>query len=121
MKAKELRTGNYVYTGKLCLPELGVTTNGNTKLTAKGIYRIEQKILEALPIPLTEDFMPILGIDYLADGQYELVIDFLHFNWDKEVGLIIFINDSTESIALEHIKYVHQFQNIVFALTNKEL
>jgi hypothetical protein len=73
------------------------------------------------PIPLTEESIIKLGFKYYADAQYILEINDIEFNWDKETGIYIFNGDSEFCFELEHIEYVHQLQNLFFALTNTEL
>lgn len=83
---------------------------------------------EYLPIPLTEDWFakrfsatehPVVG----CPTEWQIFIEKLdvEFNWDNETGLVIFLSGSNDSISLDHIQYVHQFQNLYFDISNEEL
>lgn len=111
MKPEELRLGNYV------------VIDGSIQQ----VYEIKQDSInghipqEVDPVPLTEEWLLKFGFEYLANEQYEKHHLNLYFNWDKDTGLFLFIEDSTESLSFKHIKHVHQLQNIYFALTGEEL
>ena len=82
------------------------------------------------PIPLTEEILLKCGFkkqDYnmsnchvYQKGSYRVLKSFNDNNINQDYSLCINgISPPTWSIA--HFKYVHQFQNLYFALTNTEL
>ena len=100
MKAKELRVGNYVYDRGL-----------ETDLKPSQLVNILQGIVECKPIQLTEGWLFKFGFynnkDKFYIGEIQLYLDG-NVWWNDEI-----IN--------ENMLYVHQLQNLYFALTNKEL
>lgn len=128
MKASELRIGNFlnykntddlaiveIIHGKHfdCRDEYGIfTPNGNYE-----------------PIPLTEEWLINFGMEY-TDGfsssrrlyfnthEYDLS----QVTYNEKEGLLRFSNGHPKGTSLiPHIKYVHQLQNLYFALTGEEL
>lgn len=101
MKSTELRIGNWIYY---------TTDKTNFKATAKTILYFSDIYFK--PIPLTEDWLKKFGftrivpswadIKRIDKDDYYLIRDDVYFNEKK-------------------IKYVHQLQNLYFALTGKEL
>ena len=108
MKANELRLGNYV-NDRLGLIELGV----NGRIEFSDVYN---------PIPLTEEWLLKFGFEYSPDDEnswYNLKYGNFNFASDYSVEfkqVFIYLN-KTDIIC----NYVHQLQNLYFALTNKEL
>lgn len=76
-------------------------------------------------IPLTEEwFVKFKAIEKKVAGcvsEWQIFINNFELNWDSDSGLVIFLDDSNESITLSHIRYVHQFQNLYFDLKGEEL
>jgi hypothetical protein len=112
MKANELRIGNYIL------------LQGVTKPTQVWIIDTTEQSTrtKASPIPLTEEWLLKFGFEIKLDN----------FNWNAGIG----INEIGDfKLALRHtdnfgwfyksrctpIKYVHQLQNLYFALTGEEL
>jgi hypothetical protein len=80
---------------------------------------------EAEPIPLTEEWLLNFGGKPLENGYwisiYNLKAEF-HFELFKNTDEIITtIKSQFADLILDRIKYVHQLQNLYFALTNEEL
>jgi hypothetical protein len=118
MKANELRLGNHInYEFK--------KDSGNKKeilVTVQDIKYIEtQSMFYYTPIPLTREWLLGLGFEHYSNNEYEIRSEGVSFNWDRVYGLVVFLENSIESISLEHIKYVHQLQNLYFLLTDNEL
>ncbi|GAJ22886.1 unnamed protein product, partial [marine sediment metagenome] len=82
------------------------------------------------PIPLSEDWLLNLGF-YLENSKDRLSIEAWapahpsqRFNIDFKDGKILLISryqEDNDNFTMPHIKYVHQLQNLFFALTDKEL
>ena len=118
MKANELRIGNYVYFGKtetklFCVDLLNIA-----------FEKIKNTKSEIQPIPLTEEWLIKFGfnqdeiLNYRYNSEWKLDgknYDFIYIDIDDKD---ICINDSWNH---RKIKYVHQLQNLYFALTGEEL
>ena len=119
MKASELRIGNY-----LALP-----TRGEDVVIVEEIFADdfivcdvtsnEWPITDYAPIPITEEWLFNLGFVCEWD-EYEGETR----EWHK--GCIVFVNSDHYKIHSSwvfepEIKYVHQLQNLYFALTGEEL
>ena len=130
MKPEELRIGNYCIAGGSSHPkgkevtvysisETGI--NAWQDMAASGCDKFE----DIEPIPLAEECLKAFGAtEKKVPGcvsEWQIFISNFELNWDSETGLIIFSDNSNESISLDHIKYVHQLQNLYFALAEKEL
>lgn len=106
MNAKELRIGNLVNVDLK-----------SYKISGGDIYNLEnyRKIYGHLykPIHLNEEWLLKFGFDKEIRSELWLRPDF----WVKEMLLL---PNSFYRMGLE-IKYVHQLQNLYFALTGKEL
>jgi len=113
MKASELRIGNYVYFHG-DVEEINMVDGDGL------IGREEQPscpIKEFEPIPLTEEWLLKFGFEERMFGWWSSVL-FLRtanrngyfYDWQK-----------TNENAGTNIEYVHQLQNLYFALTGKEL
>lgn len=113
MDAKQLRIGNYVY-------------RENSKLINQkdDVYQIEnvnlQSALKYDPIPLTEEWL-------LKFGFYK--ISFSDYGHENLKGFIFGLSNTFEGITdiiardleINAIQYIHQLQNLYFALTEEEL
>ena len=112
MEAKQLRLGNYYIDIDDKLTELSgyelyqMTIKENTDILGETEFR---------PIPLTEDWLLKFGAD---NSLYMRYLDFGYFDIYK-------LNDvwyvEKEGVTLCELKYVHQLQNLYFALTREEL
>ena len=114
MEAKELREGNLI------------NINGKEKaVTALEIAVFNYDSLEIKPITLTEEWFVEFGAKLKKvagmDNEYNLKLGEVEISWDKKTGVTVFVLDTLESFRVSYIKYVHQFQNFCFALTNEEL
>ena len=118
MKASELRIGNWV-TKTVNNEECQIYANGIANLSSQEASVLGRKMFE--PIPLTEEwllefrFKPHNGSFYkIAVGGSELLI-----NPDNGVVWLERNDNGFNNPAL--IPYVHQLQNLYFALTGNEL
>ena len=71
------------------------------------------------PIPLTEEWLLKFGFERQENNWKTLDLHFATIGWEKLAGITL--SFEKESIYLPHIKYVHQLQNLYFALTGEEL
>ena len=113
MNAKSLRIGNYI---------LDVQDGKPYPVTIETLYEILSGMDYFVPIPLTEEWLLKFGFEKMGD-KFSLK--------NKKAGVFRFVKISGNIIVgeLEHgrnsisefIKYVHQLQNLYFALTGEEL
>lgn len=118
MKASELRIGNWVeYNMPYPTPHWQVIE----------INYINGDYVESdhRGIPLTEDWLVKLGFDKVVDGNgiMELSIQQFDLRWTKDHGFRLgdMSDHCYEEWNFNHIKYIHQLQNVFFALTGEEL
>jgi hypothetical protein len=118
MDIKELRIGNNVMIGGIITKIEGLSTwddiiqNSNFS---------ERPLSEFEPIPLTEEIL--LKCGFKKDGRY------LILKLEEYCNLFYDTTDKTICIGVEYeaggterkFEYVHQLQNLVFALTGEEL
>lgn len=113
MKASELRIGNLVMDGK----DIEV-------VNARMISMLENGQADFDPIPLTEEWMLALGFKKKIDSESPKYPDYEIPDWGK-VSIVKGELVSAEFFFLDgmtaNIKYVHQLQNLYFALAGKEL
>lgn len=115
MEAKDLRVGNLVI-GRIGIPvEVGV----------HALVKLQEGEPGYDPIPLTSDWLFKLGFE--DNG-----LSFSNCNIYERDDLRILVNRAHKDFAFTHknisppslsmrtVKYVHELQNIVFAITGKE-
>lgn len=106
IQANELMIGNWLMSAKTNEPFQVTELSINDKVTA-------------LPIPLTPEILVRLGFRFIKDNYFlDLgVFDYTYnFNSELKIRKGICSDDITVDI-----KYLHQLQNLVFALSNEEL
>lgn len=140
MKNTELRIGNIVYfdskmtIGK-CVEIATIENTGvrvfNGVVNDKGEKHLTEIIPfdKVEPIKLTRDLIPKLG--FSQGTTYPRLIEYYIQPEDIELSFYIWIKDDVFSVELEwdgygskiekQIEYVHELQNLCFALTGVEL
>jgi hypothetical protein len=119
---QELRYGN-----KLLFLDKVVTFKNITNIREDSVFWINvledfipQKSFQFKPIPLTEEWLLKLGLKKIGIWTFSL-------NLVGNLDLIYYLGEKGWSIGLKsysdfsNLKYVHQLQNLYFALTGKEL
>jgi len=128
MKASELRIGNYLQDrqGRLCQVE--AITNNTEDVYAQGFRAPAIKgavtSIPNSPIPLTD----VSLIDLGANGRtnllwlpvYNLKAE-LHFECHASGEIVTTLKSQFCDLIFDRIKYIHQLQNLYFALTGQEL
>lgn len=106
MDANELRIGNYVY-----------DSTDHCRIDVKCSDFCYSGNFE--PIKLTEEWLLKFGFEKLAPESFR----FNCLEIDIEIEIAYLVGDGNENIIylLDDIKYLHQLQNLYFALTNEEL
>lgn len=134
MKAEELRIGNYVrYLG--VDTTINVVSNGFISTLKSGAIAVGQ----ADPIPLTEEWLLKFGFEkydwingyfikcngkhlfiqfYEPDNTHQILVFFTKITQDRRGHLM---HGRDYFIPKNSKQYVHQIQNLYFALTGKEL
>jgi len=109
MKATEFRIGNL-----LELP------NGQpVQISIDSLKEIESGIHPYQKIPLTEEWLLKFGFEKIYEYYYKGRF-FIENLFDNRFTFRITINNA-ESAHANSVKYVHQLQNLYFALTGEEL
>ncbi len=122
MKKSDLREGNIINREDLVSRELRIEKiiHLAEKATATGPIKVICSYEDLIPIKLTED--------WLKDFDFEILLipgkDLCYFVKDElmiqESTFEVFFKDDSNRIDIE-LKYVHQLQNLYFALKEKEL
>lgn len=125
LKASDLRIGN-----KLLFLGDVVTFKNITEFREDGIFwiktfepKIESKNFHFKPIPLTEEWLNKLGLNvnkWFCENSYCVVEDKTD---DTSYGWCMKVQNAshTKEIEFGYFKYVHELQNLYFALTGREL
>jgi uncharacterized protein YmfQ (DUF2313 family) len=116
MTAKEFRIGNLIQ-----WLSTGTIETVMDIVTYKGrVDRINNvSIHDCMPIPLTEEWLLKFGFERIYDCKtcYKLEFDDIRTLEFLNTELFCYLNDYKVS----HLKFVHQLQNLYFALTGNEL
>jgi len=123
MRASELRIGNWVQGKPLNIPGLHINgTNGRFEITGFGISLMESDMQNAMgfrPIPFDEEWLLKMG--FKRESARMLPSKFHYANggpitfYSSDIAIKVYGN------YMYNIKYVHQLQNLYFALTGEEL
>lgn len=108
LKVEDLRLGNAF---------LQKGSNFVEFATVGDLVRIHEGCIIAEPIPLTEDWLVKFGG---IDNVYTIEIGQLKFTWASRI-IATGERCSWSCEQYLHIQYVHQLQNLYYALTNQEL
>lgn len=114
MKASELRIGNLAY------------IDGEVKEIRSGfIHNLSDGyVSHPVPIPLTEEWRLNIGFRKTNDKLWFLPMPKIKAELHFEVhnyGNVITIQSDFGMLIPEDVEFVHQVQNLVFALTGEEL
>lgn len=112
----ELRIGNWVS------PFISPRSNVDCfMISAEDILKLSQGVGEAYPIPLSSEILKRCGC-YTLHGviwRHRGLPESIDIN-DEKTHYELFINDEA-GYKIAEIKYLHQLQNLYFALTGTEL
>ncbi|WP_159479780.1 hypothetical protein [Chryseobacterium sp. 18068] len=118
MEANELRIGNYANHSELGIVEIIAVGRDYIYCVYNG-ETFYESIGRFSPIPLSEEWMLKFDFDPTANNL------FYHKNIQiekqKNTFNLRFVNPDFTTSSLRRIKYVHQLQNLFFALKGKEL
>jgi hypothetical protein len=123
MQANELRLGNLIIGNLIYEGKLKTFRRLNDDLDVVffsdgSIHEIGEYLTDCKPIPLTEEWLLKFGfVSNPYKDRYELIAKInIIIECDKTKGLVNLYCEQ-----FPHIKYVHQLQNLYFALTGEEL
>jgi hypothetical protein len=119
MKASELRIGNWIYSDEYKEMQLTAYNIYQYDLMSRGC-KVSEYYYALKPIPLTEEWLIKMGFYKDEDISYRYYFDFgwaviLAYDLDDNCVRIGDSWDFAKAI------YVHQMQNLIYALTNEEL
>lgn len=126
MNANELRIANYI---KGINSPYESYTEVDLDLFV-GLYNETVNEDDLTPIILTEQWLLNLGFEYYKPlDHYRIVINDIWYSIKINHNLLVgfwftFVNlnwDETKEMPYKKVDYVHELQNLFFALTNKEL
>lgn len=126
IQPNELRLGNYVsQLGAVCqVVAVSAKINDSVYISQLGDTRSEGFTPESIdPIPLSDEWLAKFGFDDDGFRQYTLL------NWGVKVveslaskgSWIIYQGFLRQFQEIAEVQYIHQLQNLYFALTGEEL
>lgn len=137
MKANELRIGNLVIEDGVLCEVTSISISGQlTIFSAQKVYSSD--ISKIVPIPLTEEWLLKLGFEGMVDYASRIAAQTTGYKTKESVLFRFNDNRLTDDVIMFPvlvfsdnifryresgliIKYVHQLQNLYFALTGQEL
>ena len=110
MKANELRIGNWVSNG-----EIGF------QITSKDIYHRDVRVYGSFikGIPITPEWLQRFGFEKIGNG-WQLDVEINHYCLYSESGKYVDLFVFSDEVG-QQCQYIHQLQNLYFALTGEEL
>jgi len=133
MKTSELRIGNYLKKDDKVLKISGATKWVVFLEHGFQVFVPEMFVAGGVaPIPLTEDWLPRFGFKVDEDKGFDCALDTYHKVYSLNEFNVAIINDKFRlwieveedkyySFAWTVIEYVHQLQNLFYALKREEL
>lgn len=128
INSSELKIGNLIQWNEEVPAIVAVTGIHKDSIDFDGQYKGLMSVERFNPIPLTDDWISKLGFE---NSEKEFGIGFYHPNTmlfelyrkNKEFGYYYSVRHSNSMVYVlsEHLKYVHQLQNLYFCLTGQEL
>lgn len=123
MKANELRIGNWISTSFLDEERLMIISEiGEFNVVCENKETDAQCGFKVIyPIPLTEEWLAKFGVKWIDETGYGWIDGNYHFKAKKFKNGRIDIWINSNLVNNRKTKYVHQLQNLYFALTGEEL
>lgn len=125
MKTSELRIGNWVnyilkegewsMTGLMATQVVSI--GSHDLVTEMESIPLDMSYFE--PIPITPEWLDKFGLEKDNDNEYAFNME--GYNWTIRIHDGLIGLDYHEYHPTQRIKYVHQLQNLYFALTGEEL
>ena len=118
MEANEIRVGNWLNDPRQYDPKFFPKTDtGYFKATARDIQYAD----EFEPIKLTEEILLKCGFYKTGITELYLLTDTINISWIEEDPTVIEINSANIYSYIVNCEFLHQLQNLYFALTGQEL
>ena len=123
MKASELRIGNLVDLGNRIAKVIEINHLACVVVDLEETQDTIEDYERVKPIKLTEEWLLKFGLkpnQWFCSNSYCVVEDKtgdIHYGWCMKTQNSL----HTKEIEFGYFKYVHQFQNLYFALTGEEL
>src|SRR6185312_9286781 len=108
IKANELRIGNYIQGGIINSIGYKIGVQGNS---SKEVFYIHESTLQ--PIPLTPEILERCGFE--KHGEKDEIRYYLNDFYFEDISL------KRDECFIANVEYLHQLQNLYFALTGQEL
>ena len=126
MKANELRIGNFVYFGVNIVPIKSIHTESVLKSPVYVYVELNEKLAnlcldmsEISSVPITSEILLACGFEKPA---YSYNGKIFHLSeWDAYPLNWLVAMNKNGAVIIDRLKYLHQLQNLYFALTNQEL
>ena len=122
MKANELRIGNFVIAVRCDKTEIEEKV---MSVHYAGIVVTEFGWNEVKPIPINKEWLLKLGFEGNEHNKNYNLKDTIYVDLGNKEAPFCYIEveglDSINDFSVTHIIYVHQLQNLYFALTGEEL
>lgn len=112
LKANELRIGNAV---------LNPSNNQICFISSMDISDIENRYKERNPIPLTPEVLEKFGFNQWSEGNWKTRHELNINGWSEKFNYYQPYSILSTFCGSVLIKYLHQLQNLYFALTGTEL
>ena len=126
IQSQELRIGNYVFDIDGDILQIGEILNIGVKFKNTSLSSRYEKIN---PIPLTEEILLKFGFEKDENEIFhiDLFTHYLELMYSMDCYYPIYIqkaqmsSENEQRIGLNNLEFVHQLQNLYFALTGEEL
>ena len=111
IQAQDLRIGNWVSNGEV-----------EFQLASKDIYHLDIYVNRVIanPIPISPEWLERFGFQKIIGCGWQLDIETNHYCLYSENGKYVDLFVYSDEVG-EQCKYIHQLQNLYFALTGEEI
>jgi hypothetical protein len=120
IQPEELRIGNVIFINDSLRTVEGIV--GDQVWFKKEKHLSQDLIINCNPVPLTEGWLLRMGFDKKPWSEYLLNLGDMEVHARKtNNGTWLELMINYENASVSHISYVHQLQNLYYALTGTEL
>jgi hypothetical protein len=112
IQAQDLRIGNWASNGQI-----------EFQITSKDIYHLDVYVnrVIAKPIPITPEWLERMGFGFEKIGNgWHLDVEINHYCLYSESGKYVDLFVFSDEVG-QQCQYIHQLQNLYFALTGEEI
>ena len=118
MRVEDLRIGSYVIDNLEICQVLQIEANGNVMTTCKSKFPISN-VEDLEPVKLTENVLLMCGFD--ENMVLSTIEGEIRYYGDGDINIGGEDSCTLGMVYIAKCKYLHQLQNLYFALTGKEL